>query len=44
MVHVLLKSGLENCEHYFVSVRDECNCVVACAFFGTAFVWDWNEN
>ena len=27
-VHVLLKSGLENFEHYFTSVRDECNCVV----------------
>ena len=28
MVHVLLKTGLENFEHYFTSVRDECNCVV----------------
>ena len=28
-VHVLLKPGLENFEHYFASVRDECNCVVA---------------
>ena len=27
-VHVLLKPGLENFEHYFASVRDECNCVV----------------
>ena len=27
-VHVLLKLGLENFEHYFISVRDECNCVV----------------
>ena len=27
-VHVLLKLGLENFEHYFTSVRDECNCVV----------------
>ena len=25
-VHVLLKPGLENFEHYFVSVWDECNC------------------
>ena len=25
-VHVLLKSGLENFEHYFTSVWDECNC------------------
>ena len=26
--HVLLKPGLENFEHHFTSVRDECNCVV----------------
>ena len=43
-VHVLLKPGLENFKHYFTSVRDECNCVVVCAFFGIAFLWDWNEN
>ena len=39
-----LKPGLENSEHYFASVWDECNCVVAWAFFGIAFLWDWNEN
>ena len=22
----------------------ECNCVVVWAFFGVAFLWDWNEN
>ena len=27
-VHVLLKPGLENFEHYFTSMWDECNCVV----------------
>ena len=32
-VHVLLKPGLENCEHYFTSMWDECNCVVVWAFF-----------
>ena len=26
MVHVLLKPGLENFEHYFASMQDECNC------------------
>jgi len=43
-VHVLLKPGLENCEHYFASMGDECNCVVVWTFFGIAFLWDWNEN
>ena len=42
--HVLLKSGLENFEHYFTSVWDECNCAVVWAFFGIAFLQDWNEN
>ena len=28
MVHVLLKTGLENFECYFTSVWDECNCTV----------------
>ena len=27
-VHVLLKLSLENFQHYFASVWDECNCVV----------------
>ena len=44
MVHVLLKPGLENFERYFISMLDECNCVVVWAFFGIAFLWDWNEN
>ena len=43
-VHVLLKSGLENFEHYFTSMCDECNCVVVWAFFDIAFLWGWNEN
>ena len=41
---VLLKPGLENFEHYFTSMWDECNCVVVWAFFGIAFLWDENEN
>ena len=45
MVHVLLKPGLENFEHYFVSVWDECNCAIVWAF--TTQSWtrlsDWTE-
>ena len=44
MVHVLLRPGLENLEHYFTSMWDEYNCAVVWAFFGIAFLWDWNEN
>ena len=42
-VHVLLKPGLKDFEHYFASVWDECNCAVFWTFFDIAFLWDWNE-
>ena len=44
MVHVMLKSGLENFEHYFASMWEKCNCVVVWTFFGITFHWNWNEN
>ena len=44
LVHVILKLGLENFEHYFTSLWDELNCVVVWALFGIAFLSDWNEN
>ena len=43
MVHILLKPGLENFEHYFANMWDECNRAVVWTFFGIAFLWDWNE-
>ena len=39
-VHILLKPSLENFEHYFASVWDECKCVVVWTFFTIAFLWD----
>ena len=43
-LHGLLKPGLENFEHYFSSMWDECNCVIVWTFFRIALRWDWNEN
>ena len=43
-VHVLLKPGLENFEHCFANMWDECNFVVVWSFFCIALLWDWNEN
>ena len=43
-VHVLLKPGLKNFEHYFASMWDECNCAIGWSFFGIAFFWYGNEN
>ena len=36
-VRVLSKSGLENFEHYFTSVWDECSCAVVWAFLTLPF-------
>ena len=44
IVHILLKPGLKNFEHYFASVWDECNCAVVWAFFVIALLLNWNEN
>ena len=43
-VHVLLNRGMENFEHYFASMWDECNCAAVWAFFGIDFLLDCNEN
>ena len=44
MVHILMKPGLENFEHYFASMWDECNRAIVWTFFCIVFLWDWNEN
>ena len=44
LVHVLSKPGLENFDHYFASVWDECNSAVLWIFFGTVCLWNWKEN
>ena len=49
MVHVLLKPGVENFEHYFTGVWDECNCVVvwaslALTFFGIGMKTDFFQS
>ena len=44
LVHILLKSSLKDFEHNLASMWNKCNCVVIWTFFGTALLWDWNEN
>ena len=43
-VYVLLNPDLENFEHYFASVWDECKCAIVLILFGIAFLWNLNEN
>ena len=42
-VHILLEPCLENFEHWFASMWDECNCVEVWMLFGITFLWDWKE-
>ena len=42
-VHVLLRPGLENFEHYFVSLRWVQMCG-SLSILCIASLWDWNEN
>ena len=42
--HVLLKSNLKNFEYYLASMWKEHNYMAVRTFFGTAFLWNWNEN
>ena len=42
MVHILLKPGLENFEHYFTSMWVQlCSSL---SILWLAFLWDWDEN
>ena len=43
LVHVLLKTVLENFKHYFASIWDEWKCMVVWTFFSIAFLWGWNK-
>ena len=42
--HVLPKPSLQDFEHNLINMQHELNCMVVWTFFGTAFLWDWNEN
>ena len=43
-VHVLLNPRLENFQHYFASVRVECNCAVVWTFFGIGMKTDFFQS
>ena len=43
-IHVLLKPSLKDFEHNLTSMQDEHNCMVVWILFGTALLWNLNEN
>ena len=44
MVHVLLKPGLENFEHYFTSMWDDCSCECNCSVSGNVYFCSLKHN
>ena len=44
IVHEVTKSGTWLSNFHFVSMWNECKCMVVWTFFGIALLWDWNEN
>ena len=40
-VHVLVKPSMENFEHVFANVWDECNCMVMWTVFGLSLGLEW---
>ena len=48
LVHVLLKPSLKDFDHYFASMRNECNCVIeqslVLPFFGIGMKIDLFES
>ena len=43
-VHILLKPKLKDFEYTVTSMRNEHIYTISWTFFGTAVLWDWNEN
>ena len=43
-VHIPMKPRLKDFEHYLASMWNEHNCMLVWTFFGTALLWNWNEN
>ena len=44
LIHVLLKAGLKDSEHYLASIWNEHNFTIVWTFFVIALLWDWKEN
>ena len=44
LVHLLLKPSLKDFKHNLTSMWNEHSYTVISTFFGTALLWNWNEN
>ena len=44
LVHIMLKSIMQDFKHDLTSMRNECNCPMVSTFFSTTLLGNWDEN
>ena len=44
LVHILLKSSMQDFKHEVTTMRDHCDCPMIRTFFGTTLLGNWDED
>ena len=44
LIHIMLKSSMQDFKHDLTSMGDECNCLMVSTFFGTTLLGNWDED
>ena len=44
LVHIILKSSMQDFKHDITSMGDECNCLMVSTLFGTILRGNWDED
>ena len=44
LIHIMLKSSMQDFKHDLTNMGDECNCLMVKTFFSTIFLGDWEED
>ena len=44
LIHIMLKSSMQDFKHDLTNMGDECNCPMVRTFFSTTLLGNWDEN
>ena len=44
LVHITLKTSMQDFKHDLTSMGDECDCPMVSTFFSTTFLGNWEED
>ena len=44
LIHIMLKSSMQDFKHDLTNMGDECNCLMVRTFFSTTLLGNWDEN